>query len=84
MVMAQITGLEPARAYHKVINIHIYEDQVELMRDVQLKREPYPLPRLTINSAIRTLEDLETWVTVDDFELHGYEHHPAINYPFSV
>jgi len=49
-----------------------------------LKREPYPLPKLKINPDIKTLQDLETWVTVDDFELIGYEHHPAINYPFSV
>ncbi len=84
MIMAQITGLEAASAFHKVINLHIYEDQLELMRDVQLQREPYPLPKLSINPGIKTLEDLETWVTVDDFELHGYKHHPAINYPFSV
>ena len=84
MIMAQITGLEAARAFHKVINLHIYEDQLELMQNVQLQREPFPLPKLSINPDIKTLEDLETWVTVDDFELHGYKHHPAINYPFSV
>ena len=37
-----------------------------------------------INPDIKTLEDLETWVTVDDFELEGYQHHPLIKFPFSV
>ena len=84
MVMAQITGLKPAKAFHKIVNAHVYEDQFELLRDVQLKRKPYPQPTLNINPKVKTLEDLETWVTVDDFELVGYEHHPGIKYEFSV
>ncbi|MDX1473735.1 MAG: thymidylate synthase [Reinekea sp.] len=83
-IMAQITGLKPGKAYHKIVNAHIYEDQLELMRDVQLKRKPFPSPKLIINPDIKSLEDLETWVTMDDFSVEGYEHHPAIAYPFSV
>ena len=83
-VMAQITGHKPGRAYHKIVNAHIYEDQLELMRDVQLKRVPFDPPEFVINPAIKTLEDLETWVTPDDFEVVGYEHHEPIKYPFSV
>lgn len=83
-VMARITGLKPGVAYHKIVNAHIYEDQIDLMRDVQLQREPLPAPRLVINPEIHSLSDLETWVTVNDFQLEGYQHHPAIKYPFSV
>lgn len=83
-LMAQITGKEAGLAYHKIVNAHIYEDQLELMRDVQLKRDPFPLPQLKINPDIKSLEDLETWVTMDDFEVEGYEHHEPIQYPFSV
>ena len=83
-LMAQITGKKPGQAYHKIINAHIYEDQLELMRDVQLKREPFESPQLIINPEIKSLEDLETWVTMDDFEVVGYEHHEPIKYPFSV
>ncbi|MCW8851324.1 MAG: thymidylate synthase [Gammaproteobacteria bacterium] len=83
-LMAQITGNQPGLAYHKIVNAHIYEDQLELMRDVQLKREPYPSPRLIINPDIKSLEDLETWVTLDDFEVEGYQSHEPIAYPFSV
>lgn len=83
-IMAQISGLKPGKAYHKIVNAHIYEDQLELMRDVQLKREPYPSPSLHINPEIRSLKDLETWVTLDDFEVKDYRYHEAIKYPFSV
>lgn len=83
-IMAQISGLKPGKAYHKIVNAHIYEDQLELMRDVQLKREPYPSPKLHINPKIQSLTDLETWVTLDDFEVEGYQSHEPIAYPFSV
>ena len=84
MVMAQITNLKPAKAFHKIVNVHIYEDQLEKLQNMQLTREPYPAPKLKINPEIKTLEDLETWVTADDFELINYQHHPGINFPFSV
>lgn len=83
-LMAQITGKKPATAYHKIVNAHIYEDQLDLMRDVQLKRKPFPLPKLIINPKIKTLKDLETWVSLDDFKVEGYVHHDPIKYPFSV
>jgi len=83
-LIAQITGNKPGLAYHKIVNAHIYEDQLELMRDVQLKREPYPSPQLQINPDIKSLEDIETWVTMDDFEVTGYQCHEPIAYPFSV
>ena len=83
-LMAQITGHKAGVAFHKIVNAHIYEDQLELMRDVQLKREPFDPPQLKINPEIKSLEDLETWVTMDDFEVIGYQHHDPIQYPFSV
>ena len=83
-IMAQITGLKPGMAYHKIVNAHIYEDQLPLMKDVQLKREPLPSPKLIINPKIKTLKDLETWVTMDDFTLENYQCHEAIKYPFAV
>ena len=83
-LMAQITGKTPGLAYHKIVNAHIYEDQLELMRTVQLKRDPFAPPKLHINPDISSLEDIETWVSLDDFEVEGYRHHEPIAYPFSV
>ncbi|GIU44153.1 thymidylate synthase [Shewanella algidipiscicola] len=83
-LVAQITGHKAGVAYHKIVNAHIYEDQLELMQTVQLKREPLASPQLIINPDIKSLHDLETWVTMDDFEVQGYQHHEPIKYPFSV
>ncbi|MEM5531724.1 thymidylate synthase [Pseudoalteromonas arctica] len=83
-LVAQITGHKAGKAYHKIANAHIYENQLELMRDVQLTREPFDSPQLKINPEIKSLEDIETWVTRDDFEVIGYQCHEAIQYPFSV
>jgi len=83
-LMAQITGKTPGLAYHKIVNAHIYEDQLELMRTVQLERTPFKPPKLHINPDIKSLNDIETWVSLDDFRVEGYEHHDPIVYPFSV
>ena len=83
-LMAQITGHKAGKAYHKIVNAHIYEDQLALMRDVQLTREPFAPAQLHINPKIKSLQDLETWVTLDDFAVTGYQHHQPIAYPFSV
>lgn len=82
-LMAQITGHKAGVVYHKIVNAHIYENQLELMKQ-QLKREPYPSPKLHINPKIKSLADIETWVSTDDFTVEGYQSHPAIKYPFSV
>lgn len=83
-LMSRITGHKPGKVYHKIVNAHVYEDQLELMRDVQIHREPFSAPHLTIDSRIQTFEDVETWVLPDHFNVVGYQHHPVINYPFSV
>lgn len=83
-IMAQITGYEPGKVFHKLVNIHIYENQLDLLKE-QLVREPYPLPKLVINPRILSLEDVEkSMVVAMDNEIVGYEHHPAIKFPFSV
>jgi len=84
MTMAQITGLRAGTAYHKIVNAHVYENQIDKLFNVQLLRTPFPSPTLHINPDIKTLEDLETWVSVDDFSLIGYQHHDAISFPFTV
>jgi len=83
-LMAQITGLKPGKAYHKLVNCHIYENQLDVIQNIQIKREPFNPPRLVINPDIKTFKDVETWVTVDDFAVHDYKHWDKIHIPFSV
>lgn len=80
-LIAQITGLKAGIFTHFLWNMHIYEDQVELLKE-QLTREPFEAPELWINPEIKSLKDLETWVTPNDFRVINYNHHPAIKYLF--
>lgn len=82
-LMAQITNKKPFMAYHKLINCHIYEDQIEGAEE-QIKRSVLDEPTIDINPDIKTLEDLETWVSLNDFHIHYTHHHPPIKYPFSA
>lgn len=82
-LMAQITGKNPKMAYHKVVNAHIYQNQLEGVAE-QIKRTPLKQPELEINPEIKTLEDVETWVTPQDFQWTYDEYHPAISFPFTV
>lgn len=82
LLVARITGLKPGVFTHFMWNIHIYEDQYDQVFE-QIKRIPYHPPKIIIDDGIKTLEDLETWVTPEHFKLDGYEHHPAIKYEFS-
>jgi thymidylate synthase len=83
MIMARITGLKPMKAYHKMVNVHIYEDQFGPLM-AQLTRVPYDLPKLEMNHKIGSLTDVLDWVTPADFKLVGYKHHPPIKFEFSV
>jgi thymidylate synthase len=81
-LMAQITDKNPKMAFHKNVNCHIYQSQLDLV-DVQLSREPLAEPTIDINPDIKTIEDLER-ATLDDFTINYTEFHPAIKYPFAV
>jgi thymidylate synthase len=58
---------------------HIYLNHLEQV-DTQLQREPYPLPQLQIRRRPPTLFDY----VYEDFEIVGYQHHPAIRAPVAV
>ena len=83
-IMAQITGYKAGKVFHKMVNVHVYENQLELLKE-QVMREPYVLPKLVINPGIDNLEDLEHSMVVGaDNGISNYQHHPIIKYPFSV
>lgn len=82
-LMAQITNKNPKLAFHRSVNCHIYEPQLKYV-PLQLARVVLEEPTIDINPDIRTLEDLETWVSVDDFKIKYNSYYPEIKYPFSV
>jgi len=73
MMLAQVCDLEPGDFVHTLGDAHLYtnhQEQVEL----QLSRDPLPLPQMKLNPAIKDIFDF----TFDDFELVDYQHHEHI------
>ena len=73
LMLAQVCDLEPGDFVHTLGDAHLYtnhQEQVEL----QLSRDPLPLPQMKLNPAIKDLFDF----TFDDFELVDYQHHEHI------
>ncbi|MCU0975601.1 MAG: thymidylate synthase [Steroidobacteraceae bacterium] len=58
---------------------HLYLNHLE-QADLQLSREPYPLPSLVLRRRPPSVFDYE----LEDFEIQGYQHHPAIKAPVAV
>lgn len=73
LMMAQVCDLRPGEFIHALGDAHIYLNHMEQVK-LQLTREPFPLPQMKINPAIKSIFDFR----FEDFELEGYQAHPHI------
>jgi thymidylate synthase len=78
-MLAQQSGLEPGEFVWTGGDCHLYVNHLE-QADLQLAREPYPLPRLSFRRSPPSLFEYE----YEDFEITGYRHHPPIKAPVAV
>jgi thymidylate synthase len=79
MMVAQVCGLEAGDFVHTFGDTHLYLNHLEQV-DEQLSRKSYPLPKMKINKKVKNIDDFK----FEDFELVGYESHPAIYAPIAV
>ena len=79
LMVAQVTGLEPAEFILTLGDAHLYLNHLEQAKS-QLERAPRRFPRLRLNRAVRELLDFR----YEDFTLEGYDPHPAIKAPIAV
>ncbi len=79
LMVAQVCNLEAGEFVHTFGDLHLYNNHLE-QAQLQLTRQPYPLPTMVINPEIDSIFDF----SYDDFELVGYQSHPHIRAEVSV
>jgi thymidylate synthase len=78
-MMAQQCNLEVGDFVWTGGDCHLYSNHLEQV-DLQLSRDFYPLPQLNILRKPDSIFDYE----FEDFEIAGYESHPAIKAPVAI
>lgn len=79
MMIAQVCDLEPGDFVHTFGDAHLYLNHLE-QTQLQLSREPRPLPSMKINPDVRDIFAFK----YEDFTLEGYDPHPAIRAQVAV
>lgn len=79
MMIAQVCNLEPGDFVHTFGDVHIYSNHMEQV-NLQLSREPFPLPTMLINPEVKDIFAFR----YEDFVLKNYQCHPAIKAPVAV
>tara|TARA_B100001057_G_scaffold463613_1_gene517810 strand:+ start:47442 stop:48365 length:924 start_codon:yes stop_codon:yes gene_type:complete len=83
-IMARITGHKPGKVFHKLVNAHVYEDQLENFKVHMARKPDDQKPQFILPDEMKTLEDIETWVTPEHFAVTGYKPQGPIKYKFSA
>ncbi|MFN8302049.1 MAG: thymidylate synthase [Saprospiraceae bacterium] len=79
LMLAQVCDLQPGDFVHTFGDVHIYLNHLEQV-ELQLSREPRPLPQMRINPEVRDIFSFR----YEDFELLQYDPWPAIKAPVAV
>lgn len=78
-MFAQVTGHTAKEFVWTGGDVHIYNNHKSaLIKQIML--DPYESPTLKLNPAVKEIDDFK----FEDFEIVGYQHHPAIKMEVSV
>src|SRR5690606_39867104 len=66
MMVAQVCELQAGELVHTFGDLHLYSNHLE-QAQLQLTREPRPLPTMTLNPAVKCIHDFK----FEDFTLTG-------------
>ena len=79
LMLAQQAGLALGDFVWMGGDVHLYLNHLDQARE-QLSREPRPLPRMRLRRHPESIDDYR----IDDFEIEGYDPHPAIRAEVAV
>jgi thymidylate synthase len=98
-LFSRFSGIPAGIFGHTLVDAHVYTAKADGTRGEfdhvpglkrQLERQPRPLPKLAIDPAIRSIDDLrglleaDTETVMKHFVLTGYDPHPAIAFKVAV
>ena len=78
-MIAQVCDLKVGDFVHTLGDAHLYLNHLE-QTNLQLTREPRPLPILKINPAVKDIFGFK----FEDFQIENYDPHPSIKAPIAV
>lgn len=80
-IIAKMCDMHPKELIITTGDCHLYKNHLPQAQE-QLQRTPLPFPKLTVKDEVKnkTFDEL----TLDDFDVIGYIHHPAIKAPMSI
>ena len=79
LMMAQVCNLQPGEFVHTFGDVHLYNNHLK-QAELQLTREPRPLPRMEINPEVKDIFSFR----YEDFKLSNYNPHPHIKAEVAV
>ena len=79
LMVAQVCDLKPGDFVHTFGDVHLYNNHIE-QAELQLTREPLPLPKMILNPAVTSIFDF----TFEDFQVIDYNPHPHIKAAVSI
>lgn len=77
LMVCQVVGYKPGMYIHSFADAHIYENQVEAVREL-IERPARPFPRLHV----RPRPSLFSY-RIEDFEIDEYSPHPGMKVPYA-
>jgi thymidylate synthase len=78
-MVAQVCGYEAYEFVHTLGDAHIYNNHVTQVK-TQLTRDPRPLPRLSLNPAVRDIFNFK----FEDIIIEDYQPHPPLRGAIAV